>query len=186
MASLSNNSKKILKVMAEIAKEKTLDFGWLMNETLDILCNPYGKAARGTAPKRIYMTVSSLKRGGYLEQTERKGRKEIKITDKTKLVLLEEEIRKKYRKTRWDKKWRFVIFDVPEDDRRERNFLRSFLKSFGLKELQKSVWVFPYDIEKEFHEFLRLCNKKLEGDIRFVTVEKISYDADLKRHFKLA
>jgi phenylacetic acid degradation operon negative regulatory protein len=41
----------------------------------------------------------------------------------------------------WDKKWRLVIFDIPEKRRIVRDVLRYQLKQFGFVPLQQSVWV---------------------------------------------
>ena len=185
MALLSDKSKGILRILVGFTKEKARDFGWFMGEVTDLLMDPYGKVGRGMAPRQIYWSVDNLQRRGYLEKFERAGKKMITITDKGKLALLAHTICEKQQQQHWDEKWRLVIFDIPEEDRRERNFLRSYLKSFGLHELQKSVWVFPYDIEQEFYMFLKACNKKFKGDIRFITVQKMSRDSDLKKHFGL-
>jgi len=86
---------------------------------------------------------------------------------------------------KWDKKWRIIIFDVSEKRRNTRDFLRKRLKWLGFKELQKSVWVFPYNIREEIEELMVIskCNDK--EDVRFLTVEKIEEDDDLKKWFDL-
>ena len=57
---------------------------------------------------------------------------------------------------KWDKKWRVVIFDIPQELHKERVKLRQRLKSLGFSSLQKSVLVFPYPCEEEVGE---VCNK---------------------------
>src|SRR3989344_3679849 len=44
----------------------------------------------------------------------------------------------------WDKKWRMVVFDIPERKKRGREALRNKLSELGFLQLQKSVWIFPY------------------------------------------
>ncbi len=51
--------------------------------------------------------------------------------------------------TRWNKKWRVVIFDVPEKFKKARYALWNQLKSLGFYQLQKSVWVHPFPCERE-------------------------------------
>ena len=48
---------------------------------------------------------------------------------------------------KWDGKWRIVIFDIPEKKKKAREVLRAKLKDLGFKELQKSVFVLPYECE---------------------------------------
>lgn len=54
----------------------------------------------------------------------------------------------------WDGKWRMVIFDIPEEKKREREMFRSRIKELGFYRLQDSVFVFPFPCEKEI-EFMR-------------------------------
>jgi len=86
----------------------------------------------------------------------------------------------------WDGKWRMVIFDISENKRKKRDFLRARLKWLGYKELQKSVWVFPYDTKRDIKELLTIFRYDLEGDVRFLTAEKIEQDDDLRREFDLS
>ena len=106
----------------------------------------------------------------------------VSLTKKGAQEYLKYKIEKK-KKKKWDGKWRIVIFDILENQRRIRDLLRSRLRWFGFKELQKSVWIFPYDVRKEIEELLEICNVDVIGDIRFLIVEKISGDEELKEEF---
>ncbi len=57
-----------------------------------------------------------------------------------------------------------VIFDIPETEKRYREWLRSELVSFGFEMIQKSVWFGPA-LPKEFIEYL--SEIKLLNCIRF-------------------
>lgn len=88
-------------------------------------------------------------------------------------------------KQKWDGKWRIIIFDVLENRRKIRDLLRNRLKWLGFKELQKSVWIFPYDARKEIEQILEVCHIDVIGDVRFLTVEKMNNDEDLRKDFGL-
>ncbi len=60
----------------------------------------------------------------------------------------------------WDKKWRIVIFDIPEDKKNDRDYFRYKLKELGFKKLQKSVWVCPFDIIDETKELVNKLRVK--------------------------
>lgn len=81
----------------------------------------------------------------------------------------------------WDKLWRVVMFDIPEENRRFRNILRSHLKTIGFRELQHSVFIFPYACEKEIACLVDLyaANKY----VRVLTVKTIDNETELSRHF---
>lgn len=85
---------------------------------------------------------------------------------------------------KWDKKWRVIIFDIPDRYRRTRDVFRKRLEQLELKQLQKSVWVSPYPCFDEV-EFLR----ELYGiavTVQYLLVEKIENDDALKRQFNLS
>lgn len=86
-------------------------------------------------------------------------------------------------KHRWDQKWRLVAFDIPEDYRRGRDALREKLRELGFIELQKSVFVFPYECKNEIEflvEFFGIRNR-----VRYGVLEFIDNDIHLRKIFKL-
>ena len=105
--------------------------------------------------KRFYDFVYKLQRNGYL--------KKLRIKDKTAVMLTQKGMEKVFainlkttdKKLRNDKKWHMVLFDIPENKRKERDLFRKSLQYLGYKKLQKSIWVCPYDIEKETKELIK-------------------------------
>lgn len=61
---------------------------------------------------------------------------------------------KSYGEPRWDKKWRVVVFDIPERYRGLRAILRRFLTSVGFVGMQKSLWISPFNVTAEVRAFL--------------------------------
>ena len=84
---------------------------------------------------------------------------------------------------RWDGKWRILIFDIREKVRRRRDEFRCYLLRLGFKKLQNSVWVFPYECEKEVA--LLRTNFGIEKDVLYITAEKIENEENLKKEFEL-
>lgn len=130
-------------------------------------------------------SVGRLRRKGLVEVLETEGGIEVKITDKGRTEVL------KYRlgdlklkpQGKWDKKWRLVLFDVPEDVRKKRNDLRVWLTRLGLRQLQKSVWVYPYPLDKEIR-FLREV-LGVPHAVKLITAEPIENDGELREIFDL-
>ncbi|PIS07615.1 hypothetical protein COT78_02865 [Candidatus Berkelbacteria bacterium CG10_big_fil_rev_8_21_14_0_10_43_13] len=54
----------------------------------------------------------------------------------------------------WDKKWRIIIFDIPEKYRTIRDVIRSKLYELGFIQVQKSVFVYPFDCH---HDIQLIC-----------------------------
>lgn len=92
-----------------------------------------------------------LKRRGLIRELVEGKEKYYELTnkgiDKLKDQLVKELKVKK--PNRWDKKWRSVIFDIPEDDRVLRNVIRHSLYQLGFYQIQKSVFVYPYECHGE-------------------------------------
>ncbi|MEK7080294.1 MAG: hypothetical protein AAB925_00480 [Patescibacteria group bacterium] len=87
------------------------------------------------------------------------------------------------RREKWDCKWRMVSFDIPNQYTKGRKALVYRLKSGGFYELQKSLFLYPYDCEKEIRALARLF--KIEKYIRFGVLETIDSQEILIRRFKL-
>jgi len=123
-----------------------------------------------------------LVRDGLLE-IHTKGEKQfVSLTDKGKRKLLYYQIMEK-KKQKWDGKWRVVIFDVWENTRSKRNRLRNEIKDFGFIQLQRSVWIYPY----ECAEFIELLKTDLSfgKNIRYLVVESLDHDEKLRNYFNV-
>ena len=84
---------------------------------------------------------------------------------------------------RWDGKWRFVIFDIPEKKKAARQALRDRLRAFGFYQLQRSVWVYPYECKNEIDFIMELF--EIRNHVHYFISESWLQDAALKLHFKL-
>lgn len=82
---------------------------------------------------------------------------------------------------KWDKKWRIVIFDIPESDRVFRDILRKHLYTLEFKQLQQSVFVSPYPCEKSILDLVRLYNASQY--VRVITATTIDNASELKKYF---
>lgn len=85
--------------------------------------------------------------------------------------------------TRWDHRWRIVVFDIPEKYRVLRNQVRGILKRAGFVQLQQSVWIFPHDCE----ELIQLIRREsaLSKYILYGVLEKIESEERLRKVFRL-
>ena len=130
--------------------------------------------------------ASRLAHKGLIRFVERNGRKYLEITDKGRRTLEMEQQKAALRaraQRRWDKRWRMIVFDIPERYRKTRDRLRALLRSLGFVQLQGSVWVYPYECE----EIVMLAKAELGvgASVLYTIVEKIENDAVFRRHFRL-
>ena len=83
----------------------------------------------------------------------------------------------------WDGKWRVVVFDVWEKTRSKRDALRYEIKNFGFIQLQRSVWIYPHECA-DFVELLK-TDFSFGKNIRYMVVQKLDHDKNLRKYFGL-
>ncbi len=129
--------------------------------------------------------VEKLLRGGRVEVREAERGIEVRITENGKTELIIKRLKELgiSKPEKWDGKWRMVFFDVEELERARRDLFRRWLVRLGLRRMQKSVWVYPYSLEKEI-KFLREIVRVPHG-VKLVTAEKIENDENLREWFDL-
>ena len=111
----------------------------------------------------------------YLKLFTEKGKKIVKEIQFDNLKIDKPKI--------WDGKWRIVIFDIPENERRRmRDAMRQKLQKIGFYQMQKSVWVFPYPCEKEIRLLCEIFG--VNSFVNMITSDKIYNDDALRRYFK--
>ncbi len=148
----------------------------------------FGKYKRsfGYSDKQIKNAFYALKRRGFIEVLQEKnGLTKVLLTKKGKKVIKEFSIEtiSILKPKRWDKKWRVVIFDIPNKFNTSRAALRDKVRELGFLKLQKSVWVYPYSCEDEIL-FIADCFK-VEPFLEILTVDSFLREENLKTHFDL-
>jgi DNA-binding transcriptional regulator PaaX len=84
----------------------------------------------------------------------------------------------------WDQKWRILIFDISNKHKNKREALRGKLKQLNLFQLQKSVWVCPYEFQnviKILRDFFGLT----DDEMKVITASEIENDQRVRDYFEL-
>jgi|SRR3989344_2794306 len=135
--------------------------------------------------KQLYQILERLKLRGAIEMIKRgDGIEKVQFTNAGKALFLSRQFKdmKLSPKKKWDRKWRFVLFDIPESKKKTRDALRRKLKHFGFLEFQKSVFIYPYP-----------CRDEINFVINFFDIAELVYyieapivpDAIFRKHFKI-
>lgn len=142
-----------------------------------------GVRQRKFYPSDLSKVLERLKRQGYVRLETAVSGHALRLTPRGQELLVHYEFRKEPVKTpkRWDKKWRVVIFDVTETRRYLRDQVREQLQRWGFYQLQKSVWVYPYECE-ELIELLK-TGHRVRHDLLYLTVVDMAQDNKLRKHF---
>lgn len=138
-------------------------------------------------PKRkVSDTFYRLRRQGLIEIQTVNRQIYISLTPegKKKAGIFQIDKLKITRPKRWDKKWRLLMFDIPQEKKISREALRGKLKELGFRQLQKSVWAYPFECRAEMEllqDFFGLSKKEM----RLITAENIGEDSGLRQEFNL-
>lgn len=141
-------------------------------------------------PCQMERKVNGLARKGWVEKRETRNGIEVILTEKGKKQILLFNLERMGEVTasnsaggKWDGKWRMVFFDVEELNRNKRDKLRDYLVKLGLKQMQRSVWVCPYDCEKEIKYVREVVG--IPDQVKLGLLEKIENEDDLKKWWNL-
>lgn len=168
---LGQDSLKILNAIAKFGQQAWREWQTMVRED-DWIFNR----------RRFYKRLRDLERQGYVKRPEKKNQSFFHLTPKGRLAALKYLHLEKVR-SKWDGRWRILIFDIPEILRKSRGYLRHRLKYLGFEPLQESVYISPYPVNKDVEIFLKEYN--LRKYTRYLTVSEIDNDRDLKDLFHL-
>lgn len=91
---------------------------------------------------------------GYVEKTLKGGEVYLRLTGEGKEKIIRDFPLLAFQKKKWDGKWRMVLFDIAELNRKKRDMLRAKLKELGFGMFQESVYISPHNFTKDLVEFL--------------------------------
>jgi DNA-binding transcriptional regulator PaaX len=130
--------------------------------------------------KEIKNSIRELSKLKFIKKKENyDGSVLISLNEKGRLRALNLSFKRFYnRKEKWDGKWRMIAFDIPDASRKGRNALRYRMRLGGFYELQESLFLYPYDCEREIKSFVELF--KLEKYVRFALIDYIDNEKEIK------
>ena len=136
--------------------------------------------------KRVSDTFYNLKKQGLIEIKKQGPQIYINLTEegKKKASFLQINDLRINQPKRWDRKWRLVIFDIAQLKKVYREAFRGKLKELGFSQLQKSVWIHPYDCVSEI-DILKEFFGLTDDELRLIVAEEIGDDMKIREIFKI-
>lgn len=106
--------------------------------------------------------IHYLKQKGLIRKVCEGKSDYIELTEKgvERLDKLETWDIKVVRPKKWDKRWRIVIYDIKEKDRTTRNAIRKILYKIGFLQIQKSVFVYPFECNAEIDQICKVYGER--------------------------
>lgn len=146
----------------------------------------YQKKKKEFEKQKFYNAFYKLRKKGCINFEQKGKQLYISLTEEGKrwagrYQIDDLEIKKPWR---WDKKWRVLIFDIEEKHKSKREALRGKLKELGLYQIQKSVWVCPYNFKNEA-DILRSFFGLTSEEVTIINASNIENDQKIKTFFNL-
>lgn len=137
-----------------LSLEKAVD-GYVRLE--DFLYNTHIYARGYDRPLKKSVLSQALKRlreKGFIEEALSSGGLvyKLSIAGEELLYFQQDEVKD------WDGKWRIIIFDIPESQRKIRRILRGKLRQWGFVAWQKSVWATKRNIMEKLKKLITELN----------------------------
>jgi len=136
--------------------------------------------------QRINEAVKRLNQKGLIELIEKNGKLYVEITRDGKKLIRDfdyDNIKLPDNK-KWDKKWRMVIFDIPEKKNKERRALSIKLKELGFYPLQESVFIYPHNCQDEIDSVCSFLD--IDRYVNYCIIDAIDKkEGDLRNFFDL-
>lgn len=172
---------KILDIVSDNKPIRVSNYSRPIPDVIDVLSSfLFGSR------KQFYAITYRLFQDGYfcvdknnLFRLSDKGRK---IYDLSKLDKDIKKIRLNGKRV-WDKKWRIVSFDIPEDKKDARRLLGGKLFDLNFKKLHNSVYVSPYecrDVIKKVSKFFGI-----EKHLSIIEAEYFDRQNEFRKAFKI-
>lgn len=137
--------------------------------------------------EKIRNSLKNLEKKEIISLIEKDNNVFIRLKNKNNSTILKYSIKAildfKKKEKKWNGKWFLVFFDVPKIQNNKRDYLRLYLLKIGFVKYQQSVYIFPYECEKE----VLLVKKIVEGAkyMNYIIAEKIENENKMKKFFKL-
>ncbi|MCX6784305.1 MAG: hypothetical protein NT141_04580 [candidate division WWE3 bacterium] len=136
---------------------------------------PYLKRTLGRLEKQKLVTIREENGSSVVEITASGRRKILKFS----LNAIEIKVPKS-----WDRTWRLVSYDIPNEERVLRMEVAEYLKAWGFYQLHESVYLHAYACEKEV-EFLREY-LRVGQYLRIFMVNRIENDQPFRDFFGIS
>lgn len=136
-----------------------------------------GKAGRQNAKRSIKRLEDKdlLYLSGESVELTKRGRDLLKRIQAEDITIV--------RPDKWDQIWRIVAYDIPDEDKAERDYFRTKLEGLGFAKVQESMFAFPYDCVQEIAVFAQSLG--ISPYVLYLTTDKLPRQKDYLEKFNL-
>ena len=173
-------------ILKTVAIAGFLSIALIAPNALRLLVTPIGgRGRRRLSQWEIERALERLLNGEYLKRQGRHNNLSISLTPKGKDRLHRIELKNAVIKKpkQWDGRWRLAFFDIPQNKHEQRDAIRRKLRNLGFVQIQKSVYLHPYEcyaIIQAMQDFYQI-----KPHFHYAVIEKIEHSKTYLKHFNL-
>ncbi|MDO8570377.1 MAG: CRISPR-associated endonuclease Cas2 [Candidatus Daviesbacteria bacterium] len=134
--------------------------------------------------RRLRSELKRMQTVGLVKEIKENGEVAYRLTEKGKNKSFKYKLEEiDLSKNKWDGKWRIVAYDIPKDKKNQAEAFRNLLKKMSFYQLQKSVWLTPYQCNNEI-EFLKNLYS-LTDNVTVLTTQGLESEQAYRNYFGL-
>jgi len=133
---------------------------------------------------RAERILHSLENRKYIRFWYKNGKGKLELTHEGKMYIASLKVRAiklPSGNRRWDGMWRMATFDIPEKLKINRRRFTRALNFAGMYNLEKSVFVYPYECKKEIFKIAEFY--LVQKYVRYIIANSIEPDIKIKNNF---
>lgn len=136
---------------------------------------------KNQGPKKFNKTIKRLEEKGVIYLSADR----VKMTKKGERLMREIQIKdiKIERPEKWDKVWHLVSYDIPEKYKKERDWFRQTLERWNFYQVQKSLWVCPFECREEIAILAQTL--KISPYVAYMNTDHLPVQKNLEKYFGL-
>jgi DNA-binding transcriptional regulator PaaX len=185
---MKKETKEIVKLSTKEILLSLFDLPFTLFSVFD---NPYtaqseiGKYLENRSIERasFFQSIQYLKRKGLIRTFVESNKRYAELTPAGQQYYIAKRFENLVvpRPSTWDGLFRVVIFDIPENRKSIRDIFRRKIESLGFKQIQKSVFVYPFECKPELDI---ICQKFSTGRyLKYMIAEIIEGEDEIIDRF---
>jgi hypothetical protein len=150
-----------------------------------ILKNNKRQKTNKTAQQKTMRTIYNLQKRKLIEYDRCGDKIMLKITPQGRSIFLRQRVLelKIKEEQKWDKIWRIILFDIPNNLGARRDIFRHRLKKMGFYQFQKSAFVTPFPCQLELETVLDYYS--LYDYVTYLEATSLSGEEKCRQYFNI-
>lgn len=130
---------------------------------------------------RLKQVLKRLQKQKVVQIAIKNGEPIVTLSEKGKKKVLKYNLENLQLENKWDGKWRLIIYDIPKEKKRQSDSFRLLLRTIKCLQLQKSVYLTPFNCDGEI-EYIRSLYQ-IGDNVKILKVSSIENEKAYREYF---